>query len=72
MKTKRVKKHPEYYAIKAYQVLAHKDFDYMASCLNVSVRTYKDKIFGYSDFSVTESEILAYELGRSKEELFVT
>lgn len=64
--------HPEYYAIKAYQILAKKSDEYMANALGVSVRTYTDKIKGYSDFKNYEAEILVRELKKTKDELFLT
>ncbi len=64
--------HPEYYAIDAYQILEKKPDDYMAKELGISVRTFKEKKIGYSDFKNWEADILVRELKRTKDELFLT
>lgn len=70
--SKRRKIHPEYYAIEAYQILAKKDDNYLAKVLNISTRTFSDKKKGYSDFKQGEADILAKELNRTKDEIFLT
>lgn len=70
--SKRRKIHPEYYAIKAYQILARKDDEYFAKVLDISTRTFNDKKKGYSDFKQGEADILSKELNRTKDELFLT
>ena len=72
MRDRRIKRHPEYYAIPAYQILARKSDDEMAALLGMAKRTYLEKIRGWSDFSVQESDMLANELGRNRDELFMT
>ncbi|MBP1737293.1 MAG: hypothetical protein H6Q60_1174 [Oscillospiraceae bacterium] len=64
--------HDKYYVIPAYQILSKKsDFD-VANVLGITVRTYKDKINGYSDFSISEGRILAGLFERSQADLFLT
>lgn len=72
MKRNRPKKHPEYYAIPAYQRLARLSDEDVARYLGVTVRTYKDKINGYSDFSNTQGEMLARLLNQPQRNLFLT
>lgn len=72
MRGERPKKHPEYYAITAYQILARKSDDEMATKLDITTRTYQEKVKGWSDFTVQEGDILVRELGRSRNELFST
>lgn len=69
---KREIKHPEYYAISAYMILAKKDDNECADLLSMSVRTYKDKIKGFSDFSAEQGRILSDFLGVTQEQLFLT
>ena len=69
---KRVVKHPEYYAIPAYMVLAKKSDRDCANLLGVSIRTYKDKIKGFSDFSAEQGRKLSDCLGVTQEQLFLT
>lgn len=68
----RVKVHPPYYAIPAYQILSKKSPDEIAKMLGISVRTYKDKIIGYSDFKANEASKLCEILGKSMDEIFLT
>ncbi|WP_343121168.1 hypothetical protein [Intestinimonas butyriciproducens] len=68
----RPKRHPEYYAISAYQILARKTDEEMAKAVGIKTRTYQEKIKGWADFTVQEGDILARELGRTRDELFVT
>ena len=72
MKRNRPKKHPEYYAIPAYQRLARLSDEDVARYLGVTVRTYKDKINGYSDFSNVQGEMLARLLNQPQRNLFLT
>lgn len=72
MKKSRVKKHPVYYAIPAYQRLARLSDEDVATYLGVTVRTYKDKINGYSDFSNVQGEMLALLLNQPQNNLFLT
>lgn len=64
--------HPKYYAIDAYQILAKKTDEYMAKALGISVRTFKEKKTGFSDFKNWEADILVQELNKTKDELFLT
>lgn len=68
----RVKKHPQYYAIKAYQLLAKLSDEDMANKLGMSKRTYKDKINGYADFSSAEGIALSNIFNKPQEEIFLT
>lgn len=68
----RTKKHPRYYAVIAYQLLSKRTDEYMANLLGISVRTYKEKINGYSDFTQAQGDIMAREFGKSKDEIFLT
>lgn len=70
--SKRTKKHPTYYAIKAYQILNKKTDEEMAKVLGISKRTYTDKVNGYSDFTNTQGEILASIFHKTKDEIFLT
>ena len=70
-KTKRVKKHPEYYAIKAYQILQKLTDDDMAKHLGVTRRTYCDKVNGYSDFTLAEGAMVARILNKTQDEIFL-
>lgn len=72
LRKNQTKKHPKYYAIPAYQILAQKTDAEMASLLNISVRTYRDKIEGWSDFSHTDSDILCKVFKKNIEEIFLT
>lgn len=69
---KREKKHPEYYAIRAYEILARKSEQACADHLNISLRTYQDKKSGYSDFSNAQGVALAEFLGQPMSLLFLT
>lgn len=68
----REKKHPEYYAIRAYEILARKTEADCADKLGISLRTYQDKKAGYSDFSNTQGIVLAEFLGQPLSLLFLT
>ena len=63
--------HPEYYAIPAYEVLARKTTEECAQALGICLRTYKEKIKGYSDFSATQGALLSEFLGVSQDDLFL-
>ena len=65
-------KHKPYYAIPAYQILAKKTDDEMAAILDITTRTYKDKIKGCSDFTSEQGRILASVFGKTQEEIFLT
>lgn len=71
IKTKRSLKHKEYYKIKGYQILAKKSDEEMAKALNISKRTYTDKVNGYSDFSSEQGRKIAFILGVSQDEIFL-
>ena len=70
MKYRRLR-HPEYYAIPAYMRLAKKTHDECAKMLGMTVRRYKEKIRGFSDFSAEQGRILAEYLGVTQEQLFL-
>lgn len=44
----------------------------MAKAIGVKTRTYQEKVKGWADFTVQEGDVLARELGRTRDELFVT
>ncbi len=71
-KRKRQIKHPEYYAIKAYQILAKISDEKMASLLGMTKRTYCDKVKGYADFTPAEGIALAKFLNKTQDEIFLT
>lgn len=64
--------HPEYYAVRAYQILARKTDKETAEALGISVRTYKDKRKGYSDFKPGEAALLCQLFNVSMDKLFIT
>lgn len=65
-------KHPKYYAIKGYQILARKTDQQMADALDITVRTYKNRINGISDFSATDANIMEQLLHVKKDDIFLT
>jgi plasmid maintenance system antidote protein VapI len=67
----RVKKHQKYYAIPAYQILCKKTDDEMAQMLGICTRTYKEKIEGYSDFTLEQGKKLSLIFGKTQEEIFL-
>ena len=69
---KRVKKHPQYYALKAYQMLEKITDDAMADFLGITKRTYTDKVNGYADFTPAEAVAISNYLKRSQDEIFLT
>lgn len=71
-RNKRTKKHPEYYAIKAYQILNKLTDEDVAEYLGISKRTFCDKVSGYSDFTHVEGVKLANFLGKTQDEIFLT
>lgn len=68
----RKRKHAPYYAIPAYQILSKKSNVEMAEMLGICVRTYKEKIEGYSDFTSEQGKILSAALGVSQDNIFLT
>ncbi len=68
----RIKKHKEYYAIPAYQILCKKSDCEMAKLLGICKRTYKEKISGYYDFTSEQGRKLSEILGVSQDKLFLT
>lgn len=68
----RIKKHEEYYAIPAYQILSRKSDSEMAGLLGICKRTYKEKISGYSDFTSEQGKKLSEIFGISQDKLFLT
>lgn len=70
-KNKRIKKHPKYYRIPAYQILQKKSDDEMAKALNMCKRSYKEKIEGYSDFTSEQGRTISKILGVSQDEIFL-
>ena len=72
MKSKRQKKHPEYFRIKAHQILVGISDSEMATRLGCTQRTYRDKISGWADFTATEAKALSLILGETQDSLFFT
>lgn len=68
----RKKKHDRYYAIQAYQILAKMTDREVSKELGISLRTYKDKISGYSDFSSAQGKRLSKLFGVSQDDIFLT
>ena len=68
----RIKIHEPYFAIPAYQTLAKKSDAEMADLLDMSVRSYKEKIVGFSDFSAKQGKIMSAVFGVSQDEIFAT
>lgn len=71
-KVVRAKKHPMYYALKAYQLLEKITDEDMAEYLGVTKRTYTDKVNGYSDFTPSEAIAISKKLKRTQSEIFLT
>lgn len=71
MESRKALKHPPYYAIKAYEILAKKDSEEIANLLGITPRTYWNKVNGQADFSVQEAAKLAEILGRSTDDIFL-
>ena len=65
-------KHAKYYTIEHYAGLQKKTAEDCAKKLGISLRTYKDKISGYSDFTAVQAHILSEFLGVSQDSLFLT
>lgn len=68
----RKKKHEPYYAIPGYQILSKKSDKEMAELLGMCVRSYKEKIAGYSDFTSEQGKRLASIFGVSQDNIFLT
>lgn len=72
MANKRLKIHPEYFRIKGYQII-HNISDYeMAEKLSCSVRTYRDKVNGWNEFSALQARRVSEILGVDQDTLFFT
>lgn len=65
-------KHPPYYAIDAFEILARKTSEECANALGISPRTYYNKKIGLSDFTQTEGDSLAKILAVERNALFLT
>lgn len=66
------KQHGRYYAIPAYQILANMSDREVAKALGISVRTYKNKISGLSDFTSEQGRKLGKLFNTSQDNLFLT
>lgn len=66
----RKKYHLTYQSILGYQKISGYTDEEVSKALGYCVRTYKDKIYGYSDFSVRDAEILSNLFSVSKDALF--
>ena len=71
-KKKRVKIHPKYVFVRAYQNKEGYTNEEMGVFLSCSARTYNDKVLGWSDFSPLEGRELSRLFGVSQEALFST
>lgn len=67
----RTKKHKKYYKIPAYQILSRKTDEEMAKELGICKRTYKEKIEGYSNFSMEEGKKLSLIFNVPQDEIFL-
>lgn len=65
-------RHSKYYAIPAYMALEKKSYADCSRYLEISERTFKDKVNGYSDFSAEQGRKLAVFLNRTQDEIFLT
>lgn len=65
-------KHPKYYAIEGYQILARLSDDDVAKALGMSKRTYLDKRNGYGDFNIAQGDKLSELLQQPRDVLFLT
>lgn len=65
-------RHPPYYAISGYEIIARKSERECADAIGKSLRTYQDKKKGYSDFTKSEADILSSLLKQPLSLLFVT
>ena len=66
----RKKCHRAYQSVLGYQKISGHTDEEVAKALGYCIRTYKDKVYGYSDFSVRDAEILSALFGVSKDALF--
>lgn len=71
IRNRRPKIHSEYYKIPGYQKLNKISDEEMAKKLGMCKRSYKEKIAGYSDFTVEQGKIIATIFGVSQEEIFL-
>lgn len=68
----RERQHRQYYAIRAYQILAKMSDKQVADELGICTRTYKDKIAEFSDFTAEQGYKLSKLFGVTQDELFLT
>lgn len=66
------KKHPRYIRIREYQAAVGKSDADISDALGITVRTYRDKINGSSDFHVGELRVLCAILGHTAPEILET
>ena len=64
-------KHPPYYAIRAWEILARLSGEEVAKRLGMTYRTYFSKVNGQGDFTVAEASALCEILGRTMDEIFL-
>lgn len=57
--TRRQKKHPKYFRIDGYQIVANLTDEQVAAKLGVCIRTYRDKVNGSKDFTAQELLVLS-------------
>lgn len=72
MAAKRKKIHDEYFRVTGHQIIMDYSDRYMADQLSCSMRTYKDKIQGWGDFTALQAKKLSELLCTSQDELFFT
>ena len=71
-RNKRRMKHAEYHNIIGYQKIRKKTNADMAKALDISCRTYHDKVKGYSEFTAEQGKVISSILSVSQDELFLT
>lgn len=62
--------HAEYVFIPAYQKRKKLTDENMSQKLGMSIRTYRDKVKGYGDFTLTEANKICELLEETKDNLF--
>jgi len=70
-RSKRERIHPPYYLVLAYMKIRGIELPEIATNLNMGKRTFLDKVYGFSDFTISESSYLKQRLG-ADDNLFLT
>lgn len=72
MPKKRTKVHLKYFRVRGYQIIRDISDEKMAKELSCSIRTYRDKVHGWNDFSSLEARRVSEILNESQDILFFT